>query len=127
MLEKDYTSVEQHAIAVVDAQLAAYNKRDIEAFIATYHDNVKVYQFPNTLLYAGKLELKARYQQRFDGLKQLQATITQRMVRGHRVVDYEIAQSIALETDAFQQTVKLMVVYEVIDGFIQTVMFMRDD
>ena len=82
---------------------------------------------PNTLLYAGKLELKARYQQRFDGLKQLQATITQRMVRGHRVVDYEIAQSIALETDALQQTVKLMVVYEVIDGFIQTVMFMRDD
>ena len=47
------TSVEQSALAVVARRTAAYNAHDIEAFLATYHEDLLVYEYPDNLLGEG--------------------------------------------------------------------------
>ena len=37
------TEIELTTIATVDKQLDAYNNRDIDAFAATYHDDVEIH------------------------------------------------------------------------------------
>ena len=39
---------------IVQKQLDAYNSRDIESFLATYSEDVKIYDFPNTLRIDGQ-------------------------------------------------------------------------
>lgn len=43
---------------VVQIQLDAYNRRDIDAFLDTYADDVKMYNFPDKLTTSGKAEMK---------------------------------------------------------------------
>ena len=51
------TDIELTTIATVDKQLDAYNNRDIDAFAATYHDDVEIHAFPGGLQYQGKDKL----------------------------------------------------------------------
>ena len=39
---------------IIQKQLDAYNARDIDTFINTYSDTIKVYNYPNKLSYEGK-------------------------------------------------------------------------
>lgn len=47
------TSAEQSALAVVARRTAAYNAHDIDAFLATYHEDLLVYEYPDNLLGEG--------------------------------------------------------------------------
>ena len=49
-----FTSAERAALDVVARRTAAYNAHDIEAFLATYDENVRVYEYPDKFLGAGK-------------------------------------------------------------------------
>ena len=48
------SSAEQSALEVVARRTAAYNAHDIEAFLATYDENVRIYEFPDSFLGEGK-------------------------------------------------------------------------
>lgn len=77
------------AASLVDQQLAGYNERDIDKFLAPYSDEVEVYTFPNTLKYKGKENLRESYEGSFARLVNRKATITERIVYGSNVVDHE--------------------------------------
>jgi hypothetical protein len=75
--------------AVVQAQVDAYNRRDIDAFMRTYAPDVKIYDFPNTLRSSGSPQMRERYATLFRRFPDLTATITNRMVQGRYVIDHE--------------------------------------
>ena len=77
------------AEAIVQRQLEAYNRRDLDAFLACYADDARLWRAPATLTESGREALRARYQRRFEGAPALHATILQRIVLGRFVVDHE--------------------------------------
>jgi len=71
------------------AQLDAYNARDIEAFVTVYSEDVKIFNHPNHLRFEGREELRRRYGPYFEKTLDLHADVTKRMVLGDTVIDYE--------------------------------------
>jgi hypothetical protein len=73
---------------VVQAQLEAYNAHNLEAFVATYAEDVQLFEHPSKLLATGRAQLRERYAGRFsDSI--LHADIAKRIVMGNTVVDHE--------------------------------------
>ncbi|WP_217895813.1 nuclear transport factor 2 family protein [Pseudoalteromonas ulvae] len=114
-----------HTQAIVDLQLQAYNKQDIVAFAATYHDDVEIHRFPGGLQYQGKDELIKRYGKKFAELKCLHASSLVRMIEGRFLVDHELAQSCSKTAGEVDRSIKVIAAYEVEDGLIKRVTFMR--
>jgi hypothetical protein len=74
--------------AVVQRQLDAYNARDLDALIATYADDVQMFEHPHTLLAGGASALRERMAARLQE-PNLHAALLNRIVMGNRVVDHE--------------------------------------
>lgn len=115
---------EQATIALIDKQLEAYNNRDINAFAATYHDDVEIYHFSNGLQYRGKSELITRYGDKFASLVFLKATSLKRIVQGNYLVDHELAESSTIGGHKIERSIKVIAAYEVEDGLIKRVSFL---
>lgn len=75
--------------AIVNKQLEAYNNRDINAFIETYANAIKLYKFPNHLTSEGQDAIKKQYGSMFKKTPDLNAQIANRMVLGNKVIDKE--------------------------------------
>lgn len=104
------------ASMVVQRQLVAYNAHDIEAFVATYSDDVEIYRMPATTpTTSGKPELRKFYQNSRFNLPKLHAEILNRSVIGNKVVDHE--RITGLRDEPFET----VVAYLVHDGLIQKV------
>lgn len=76
------------AEAVVQRQLDAYNARDLDAFVATYAPDARLYEHPATLLAAGTAQLRERYAARFRETN-LHAALVGRLAMGNLVIDHE--------------------------------------
>lgn len=74
--------------AIVQAQIEAYNARDIDAFMATYAEDAQLFEHPGKLLAAGSAQLRERYAARFKD-PNLHGVIVKRIVMGNVVVDHE--------------------------------------
>jgi hypothetical protein len=74
--------------SVVQAQLDAFNARDVEALLRTYADDAQLFEHPDKLLASGAAEIRDRYTARF-GEPNLHASLLKRIVCGATVVDYE--------------------------------------
>lgn len=73
---------------VVSLQIDAYNANDIDAFAATYTEDVEIYDLPaGTLRFSGNDNLKTRYTATFA--LHPHARIAQRIVEGNKVIDHE--------------------------------------
>ena len=100
--------------AVVQAQLAAYNAKDLPALLATYAPDAEQYILHGELLAKGHAAIAERFRQRFTE-PDLYARLLHRTVFGEFVVDVEAV------TRNFPQgkgTVELLCVYQVVDGLI---------
>jgi hypothetical protein len=62
----------------VQAQLDAYNAHDVEAFVACYAADVKMFDATGTLVMDGAEAVRARYGALFAASPQLHAEVTQR-------------------------------------------------
>ncbi|KJY26043.1 nuclear transport factor 2 family protein [Streptomyces sp. NRRL S-495] len=101
---------------VVERQLAAYNSHDIDAFVATYAEDVTVHRADGSLL-QGRQALRDRYAGQFaEG--RCRAEIVGRLTEGDRVVDHEIAHGLA------DEPVRVLVAYRVREGLIDRVDFL---
>ena len=116
-------SAEPTAESVVQAQLEAYNARDIDAFIATYADDVKLFELPEKLLSEGTAPMRERYGKLFKD-DRLHATIVNRIVMGDTVADHE---RVRLTFPQGPGTVEAIAIYEVRDGKITKVWFRYGD
>ncbi|MDT3320143.1 MULTISPECIES: nuclear transport factor 2 family protein [Shewanella] len=107
-------AVESSPEALVQAQLEAYNQRDITTFVAQFSDDVCIYRPPATApVIQGKATFSDFYQNERFNLPNLHAEIVSRMVVGNKVVDYERISGIR------DEPFEVMVVFEVSDGLIQ--------
>ena len=101
---------------VVQRQLDAYNRRDLDAFVATYADDTKVYRMPTTEpTLSGKHELAEFYRTARFNQPALHAELVHRSVLGGTVVDHE--RITGLRADPLEA----VAVYAVEDGLIRTV------
>jgi imidazolonepropionase-like amidohydrolase len=104
---------------VVQRQLNAYNARDLDAFAATYAEDAELFDHPATPLLAGMEALRARYTRRFAEAPELHCRLAGRMVLGSHVLDHELVTGIG------EAPVEAVAIYEVEDGLIQRVWFVR--
>jgi hypothetical protein len=103
---------------VVQTQLDAYNRRDLDGFLETYAEEVTLSNFPDDVLSTGIEAMRERYGALFGRTPDLHAAITQRIVRGDYVIDHERVRADGREFRA-------VAIYQVKDGKIQHVWFMR--
>ncbi|WP_296320624.1 nuclear transport factor 2 family protein [Winogradskyella sp.] len=104
--------------AIVQRNLDAYNAQDIDAFMADYSEDIKIYNYPNELRTDGKEAMRKGYESWFQRAKGLKAVIKKRIVFGNKVIDEE-------EVSANGQTFNAIAIYEVNNGKITRVTFMQ--
>src|SRR5689334_6511918 len=75
--------------SVVQEQVEAYNRQDIEAFLKTYSAEVKVFDFPDKLRFSGLEAMRERYGKLFKGEPAPTVKIARRIVQGIHVIDHE--------------------------------------
>jgi hypothetical protein len=103
----------------VEGQLAAYNARDIDAFMRYWADDCEYYAFPATLLARGTEEIRVRHVERFKE-PNLCGKLLSRSVVDNVVVDHETV------TRTFPDgpgEVDVIAIYEVVDSKIAKAWF----
>ncbi len=103
--------------AVVQRQLNAYNARNLQAFMATYSNDIELYNYPNQLIGKGMEAIK-NYEGFFSRTPNLYCEIQKRIVIGNKVIDHERVR-------AGNDTLNAVAVYEVKNGKIIKVTFIR--
>lgn len=114
-------SIEVIAEQLTQAQLDAYNQRDLDAFLIPYADDVKVYEFPDKLQYEGKVRMSEIYGRMFSRTPDLHCKLVNRMVMGNTVIDQEL-----VTIDKNQPPVKAIAIYKIKDKKIAEVYFIYD-
>ena len=107
--------------SVVQAQLDAYNAKDIEHLLSTYAPDAEHNLLHGERLAKGREELRARFLARFAE-PHLHARRLSRTVIGNVVVDFE---SITRDFPEGLGTLELLCIYEVADGLIQKASFVN--
>ena len=105
---------------VVDRQLDAFNRHDLEAFLATYAPGAILYDHPDKVRQSGAAEIRKTYGALFGGNPMLQVTVSSRILQGPFVVDHETVTGIAGTPPSTQ-----IVIYEVWDGKITRLWILR--
>lgn len=103
---------------IVQAQLDAYNRRDLEAFLASYSADIKIYLHPATLQQTGLNAMREVYAQLFEKNPQLKCQVLQRMVHRNYVIDHEHLTGLADGKE-----LKVIAIYEIKGGKIVNVWF----
>ena len=108
--------------AVVDRQLAAYNARDIDTFMACYTADCAVEDGSGASIMSGHAEMRPRYQLLFASSPNLHCDITSRICIGDYVIDEERI------TGRVPDVGRAVVIYLVSkpSGLISHVRFLRD-
>ncbi len=107
--------------AIIQAQVEAYNARDLEAFIGLHSPTAQLFDLPtSTLICEGEQALRERYRKRFENTS-LHAEILNRMVHGNRVIDHERITGMNPN-----QAVDAVAIYEIEAKKIQRVWFIFD-
>ncbi|WP_139490344.1 nuclear transport factor 2 family protein [Brevibacillus dissolubilis] len=109
----------ENPVYIVQKQLDAYNAQDIDAFMATYTEDVEIYNFKTgELLYSGQEKMRASYAKMFQDNPNNHAEITNRTVQGNYVIDQELVTG-----RAGREPYTAVAIYEVQDGLIKRVSF----
>lgn len=106
-------------LSVVQAQLDAYNAKDVEALLETYAPDAEQYSLHGELLAKGHDQLRARFLERFKE-PNLHARLLSRIVVGNIVTDAEL---ITRDFPEGPGTLEMLCIYEVADGRIRKASF----
>lgn len=113
-------TVEQAAEKLAQQQLDAYNNRDIDAFVAPYADNVRVYKFPDEFMYEGKTAMYDTYGRMFARTPDLHCKLVNRIVMGNTVIDQE-----EVTISKKDPPMHAIAIYKIKDGKIAEVYFIQ--
>lgn len=106
-------------LAVVQAQLDAYNAKDVDALMRTYAPDACQFVLHGALLAEGHDQIRPRFEQRFRE-PDLHAQLLSRTVLGNFVTDLEI---VTRNFPEGKGSVEMLCVYEVVDGRIARASF----
>jgi len=104
---------------VVQAQLDAYNAKDIDALMATYAPDARQFTLHGPLLAEGIDAIRPRYVTRFAE-PDLHARLLSRTVLGNFVTDLEV---VTRNFPEGKGSVEMLCIYEVVDGRIARASF----
>ena len=107
---------------VVQRQVNAYNARDIEAFLATYAEDARLYEFPDKPLASGQAALRKNYTGLFASVPNLHCRITHRISSGNFVIDRE-----EVTGPPNGRVLRAVAIYEVRDQRIARVWFLPQE
>jgi imidazolonepropionase-like amidohydrolase len=113
------TLVPESPEALVQRQLNAYNARDLEAFAATYADDVQVVGLDGKVQLRGMTDFKNDYRDMFVKLTKLHCQVVKRIVRGSFVIDEESVTGVRPEP------LRAVAIYEIRNGRIAVVRFIQ--
>jgi hypothetical protein len=113
--------IETIAEKLAQEQLEAYNKRDIEAFVRPYSENVKIFNFPSELMYEGREKMYDLYGRMFARTPDLHCKLVNRMVMGNTVIDQE-----EVTISKNEPPMRAIAIYKIKDGKIAEVYFVRE-
>lgn len=114
------SAVPSPAEQVVQAQLDAYNRHDIEAFAATYAPDARGYTYPDRPMFTGAAELRTTYAGFFAAAPTVRARVVRRIAQGDHVIDHEEVTGMP-----GGRTVRAVAIYEVRNGRIASVRFIQ--
>jgi hypothetical protein len=103
---------------IVNKRMDYYNQHNFVEFIKLYSPDVEVYTYPNKLLGTGTGNITSIFQPKFNA-KSIQVEIVSQMHNGDHVINHEIVSENGIKT-------KYISIYEVKDGLIKSVRFVRD-
>ena len=103
---------------IVNIQLEAYNSRDIDRFIATYSEDIEIYDATGKLTMKGHKQLREGYEGFFENTPNLHCHIENRIVINNKVIDKE-------RVTANDRIIEAVAIYEVADGKIVKVTFVN--
>lgn len=104
---------------IVQTQLDAYNARNLGALMATYADDIELYEHPNKLLSKGKSQARERQAIRLAE-PNLHAQLIKRMVMGNIVIDQEMVTRTFPESPG---QIELIATYDVRESLISKAWF----
>ena len=109
-----HSAVRLFPAEAAQAQLDAYNSRDLDAFVAAYDPAVVLARLPSGLPFVkGRAELRTRYGDLFSRAPALHCDLRHRIVHDRFVVDHEEVRGIPGRGRIFA-----VAIYEVVDGVI---------
>lgn len=114
------TLLARDPVVLAQRQLNAYNLRNLEAFVACYHPEVKIYNYPDQLQSTGREAMRTGYGPMFENTPKLHCEVVNRLVIGNQVVDKERLTGFS-GRDFFYAAA----IYTVENGLITEVRFMR--
>ena len=106
---------------VVQTQLEAYNRHDLDAFVATYTPDARGYVYPDRPMFTGAAELRTTYGQFFAAAPTVRARVVRRIVQGDHVIDHEEVTGMP----GARGPVRAVAIYEVREGRIASVRFVQ--
>jgi hypothetical protein len=106
-------------LSIVQAQLDAYNAKDIKALLETYATDAEQYTLHGELLAKGHDQLRTRFLTRFSE-PNLHAKLVSRIIVGNIVTDAEL---ITRDFPEGLGTLEMLCVYEVAKSRIQKASF----
>jgi len=106
-------------LEVVNKRMDLYNRHEFVEFIQLYADNVKIYTYPDRLLGTGTDNITSIFKPKFAD-KSIQVEIISQINNGNYVINHEIVNENGIDT-------KYVSIYEVENGLIMSVKFVRDN
>lgn len=97
--------------AVIQKQVDTWNSKDIDNFVKTFSDDIKVYEFKNGLYVDGQKQLYDLFSEGFIRNPDLLSKISNRIIIGNTVIDEELLYDKTEDR-------KALVIYEVENGKI---------
>lgn len=111
-----------NAEKIVEAQVAAYNERNLIDFVNCHSEDIELYNYPDTTPYAtGRESLKARYGDVFENSPDLHTEILKRISLGKVVIDYE-----RVTGRKEVESMLIIAIYEIENGLIAKARFIRE-
>jgi uncharacterized protein (TIGR02246 family) len=107
-------------VAVVQKQLDTYNAQDLSGFVSLFAEDAQIFMTigDTAASMTGRDEIRKRYGAMFEKNPNNRSTLVGRMVQGNFVFDHEWITG-------REQEVKIVAIYEVVDGLIQRCWFVR--
>jgi uncharacterized protein (TIGR02246 family) len=104
---------------VVQDQVEAYNRHDLDSFLGFYSPDVKLYDFPGKEVSSGLDAMRKTYGKLFADNPELKVDIVKRIVQGDTVIDQEAVSVTS------RRRFTAVAIYRVKEGKIAGVWFVR--